>query len=88
MAERIDIDYQNKNILCRCIKGPKGANQSGIVFEIGVTYKGFETVKILAKNSKLNSITTGVQIEFPVEEIDNIIKALKEIKNERFSNTI
>ena len=39
------------------------------------------TIKIQSINPRLNTITSYLSMQIPVEEIDNVIKALLELKN-------
>lgn len=77
MTKTIEVDYKNMGN-CWSL-GKRAADQMGLIFSIEIGSP--DRVKIEAKNKKLKRATTSLMMQFPVEEIDNIIKALKQIKN-------
>lgn len=75
------IDYKRVdfNRIVRSDGGIKHPKQSAISFLV-INYGGDNVIEICPINPKTNSETTGIGIQFPKEELDNIIEALKSFK--------
>jgi hypothetical protein len=71
----IRIDYKDENA-CHSVGGHKWPNQSGLVLSKSASIYTIEGI-----NPKTNDITTRIKLQFPHEEIDNIIQALQQLKN-------
>ena len=56
----------------------KHPNQSGLSLKI----EAGDVIKLEAINPKLNEITSHLKLEVPIEELDNLIGALTELKIE------